>query len=243
MVNLSLLLWPMLVVARAQLGRRHYKILFLLLSAAVLLAIFESAHETSMIATISGFVVFLTASFSLRSAIAIVVVGWVSAISLAIPVSQQMFASGLHHRTDLPSTFRSRIVIWKYTSDQVLLRPIFGVGTGSTHPLDEARGSDLPLLPLTKGIDTALRTGSHPHNFYIQVWYEFGAIGATLFLLLGLTIVRGISNLSGKLAPYFLSAFATVAVTCTSSFGLFEHWYISAIVVTASMMTLAARLD
>ena len=130
-------------------------------------------------------------------------------------------------------------MIWGYTADQITKKPVFGVGVASTEPLDDAR----PNAERFREVDGTVfhaRTGGHPHHFYLQVLYEFGAIGGACFLALGLAIVWCASRLPNPDASHNLAAFVTAAVMSASTFGLFELWYVSVLAVTAVLLSLAA---
>ena len=64
-----------------------------------------------------------------------------------------------------------RVVVWGYTAEQIMRRPILGVGVNSTEPLDMAR-PDAERSRKIEGTRYEARTGGHPHSFYLQVLYE-----------------------------------------------------------------------
>lgn len=236
MTNMALLLWPVLLIARGQLDERDRKWFMPLLLAAALATVLQSEHETAMIAIMLGCLWFILAWFHLRTALLLAGVGWLAAIVAVVPLSQLAFDNKMHRASWLPSTAQHRIVLWKYTADQIPHRPVFGVGAGSTHPLDARRTNGVELIPGTR---YELRTGSHPHNIYIQVWYEFGAVGAFLFLILGWAVLWSTERLPRAHRPYYVAAFVTAAANSASSFGLFELWYAGALTASAILLTMA----
>ncbi|MEM7748989.1 MAG: O-antigen ligase family protein [Pseudomonadota bacterium] len=237
--NLSLLLWPVLLMLRTHVNATDRRWMLPALIALTLTMALFSNHQTSMIALVVGIIIFCLAQYSIKAAALVAAAGWCLAITLMVPATQWAFQRQLHLETALPFSLRHRVVIWGYTADQITKKPVFGVGVASTEPLDDAR----PNAERFREVDGTVfhaRTGGHPHNFYLQVLYEFGAIGGACFLALGLAIVWCASRLPNPDASHNLAAFVTAAVMSASTFGLFELWYVSVLAVTAVLLSLAA---
>ncbi|MEM8971333.1 MAG: O-antigen ligase family protein [Pseudomonadota bacterium] len=237
--NLSLLLWPVLLMLRTHVNATDRRWMLPALIALTLTMALFSNHQTSMIALALGIIIFCLAQYSIKAAALVAAAGWCLAITLMVPATQWAFQRQLHLETSLPFSLRHRVVIWGYTADQITKKPVFGVGVASTESLDDAR----PNAERFREVDGTVfhaRTGGHPHNFYLQVLYEFGAIGGACFLALGLAIVWCASRLPNPDASHNLAAFVTAAVMSASTFGLFELWYVSVLAVTAVLLSLAA---
>jgi O-antigen ligase len=90
-----------------------------------------------------------------------------------------------------------------------------------------------------------LRTGPHAHNVYLQTWYELGAIGAVLFMALGLGVLRSIAHVPTTLLPYALASFAAASIVGAFSWGMWQAWFMAgfgiAAVLTVTSLELAAR--
>ncbi len=200
--------------------------------------IVSTRHQTSQIAIAGSTVLFCLTAVSPVAARRLTIGGWIIATALMLPLAITAYNSGLHKSPWLFSTAQQRIIIWGYTAEQAFQRPIIGVGTDATPALDEQR--TVKIKP--PGYPIALATRAHPHNVYIQVWYELGAIGAFLFGLLGLALIEYIAVMNSRVQPYAMASFITVAAMISSSYGLWQTWFQASIVFSLVALLLAARL-
>lgn len=235
---MSLLLWPVLLILRAHVSEAERRWMVPALLALTLAMALFSNHQTSMVALSLGVVIFVIAHVSIKASALIAAAMWCVAVTFVVPVAQFAYERKLHLEPAVPLTLQHRFVIWGYTAEQITKKPIFGVGVGSTQPIDEAR-PDAERFREVDGTIFHWRTGSHPHNIFIQVIYEFGALGGVLFMALGLAIAWAASRLPNPDAAHNLAAFATATVMSSSTFGLFELWYISVLAATPIMLSMA----
>lgn len=135
-----------------------------------------------------------------------------------------------------------RIVIWKNTVDHIEQKPILGGG------FDTARGlystKDRVQYAFPKEISGQAYTVRyepiplHPHNAPLQVWLELGAVGALIALGLLLSIIRAINrrieNRTCRAAAY--SLFTTALSLSSISFGIWQGWWLSAIMLGAAFL-------
>ncbi len=244
--NMSLLLWPVLIMLRTHVTGTDRRWMAPALIALTLAMALFSNHQTSILALIAGISIFAVAQVSIKSAALMAAAGWVLLITLMVPATQLAYQHKLHLEPAVPFSLQHRIVIWGYTAEQITKRPFLGVGVGSTEPIDDAR-PDAERFKEVDGTVFHARTGGHPHNFYLQILYEFGAIGGALVLALGLVIIWCASRLPNPDAAHNLAAFVTAATMSASTFGLFELWYVSALAITPILLSLAStfagRLD
>ena len=178
MTTTSFLLWPILMIAAAHLRKQDLRWFLPLTIAATLAMVLQAHHETAMLALIVGIAFYLLALAWRRLALILAAVAWLVAIATVVPISHHAYQQKLHLADWIPYTLRHRIVVWGYTASLIPERPLLGVGAGSTKPLDDARESEWTTVDGTR---FQPRTLAQPHNIYLQVWYEFGAIGAVLF--------------------------------------------------------------
>ena len=235
--NISFMLWPVLLMARTQLESWDLKWFVPVTFAAVFAMVFQSSHETTKVAIIVGFVVYLLGAYFLKQSIYVIAVAWLVAIVAVVPFSHLVVQQNLHFSKELPPSLRQRFVMWNYIADKLPERPILGVAAGATKPLDNAQKGKYETLGNTK---LQLRTGPHPHNIYLQAYYELGVVGALLLLFFGWTILWSIYRLPKEVGSYHLAAFATIATTSATGFGLFEPWYACAQVMSAIALHLGA---
>jgi O-Antigen ligase len=235
----TFLFWPtsLLVSLLATSARRQHWWRAGLIPAAA--AILTSSHATSKIAFAGAAITFAAFHVSptlTRRAIAWV---WVGAIFLVVPLATLAYHSQLYLSAWIPHSARHRIVIWGYTSKQIANAPVLGAGISTAHALNDLAGDDAPLAP---GSQFHLSTSAHSHNVYLQTWYETGAVGAALLLLIGLLIVRELAQAPQRAQPYVFSAFATCALLGGTSFGLWQPWFMASFGLVAAFVMLGWTL-
>jgi exopolysaccharide production protein ExoQ len=135
-----------------------------------------------------------------------------------------------------------RIVIWKNAVKHIREKPIFGSGFDTTRGLygveDKVRylatektgkvawDSNYEPIPL------------HPHNGFLQVWLELGAVGAVILLGLLLAVIRDVY----QLVPGRVNRAATLGMMTTwlsiaaSSFGAWQGWWLASVFLAAAFM-------
>jgi len=120
-----------------------------------------------------------------------------------------------------------RIEIWDFVSRRALEKPILGHGIEATR--------------LIKDFETAYafypkNTVLHPHNFAIQIWIEFGAIGAiltSLFATYTLYTLKAVATHDPKQAKIALSIFLTMLGMAATSYGLWQGWWLGTLLFSA----------
>jgi O-Antigen ligase len=236
---LNMLLWPALLCIFA-LGRvagpwhgRHVGPAIALVVATGTATIL-SQHESSQIAIILSAGVFLLARLSLPLARAVVLAGWLCAVLAMLPVVVAAHKSGLHESRYIPETGQARIILWNFTATKFLERPAFGFGAYAIRSIDDELKPRAKAIP---GQAFAQRTGQHSHNFFVQTWFELGAIGAIIFLICGVLIWRALGALSSAAQPYALAASTSAMCLAALTWGFWQEWYLSlfaiAILLTA----------
>lgn len=95
------------------------------------------------------------------------------------PLSSRFFQGDTSLRLfGIPINGSGRVAIWSRTLQSISEAPVFGQGTGSVEQM---------LRATFGGI-------SHPHNDYLRLWHDVGAVGLTLFLLAVVAIVLPIAK-------------------------------------------------
>jgi len=221
----TLLYWPaLLVLWRLDLPRRQWMLLAALGLLPGVAAVFLSDHETSKLAFLGAAVawaVFLATPALTRR---LFVAGWVAATLLMVPMTMIAFSSQLYLAPWLAGSAQDRIVLWGYTSQQVLRAPILGVGVKTSSVL--GRPSDADDSPQAPGSTLRMSIRHHTHNGYLQVWYEAGAVGALLLFGFGILTLRSLAKLPIDAQPFLYATFATCALVAASSFSLWQAWFI-----------------
>ena len=142
----------------------------------------------------------------------------------------------MQHADWLSVGARQRVSIWHHTAEAVSENPVFGVGIQSTRFL----GNDSGDVTSERADDSTRKLGWHAHNNYLQVWFELGAVGAVLFLAMGLATLRTTMTLSRPLIPTALATFAALMVSAASGWSLWQAWYLGTVVAGVAFISLAA---
>src|SRR6185295_2346039 len=119
------------------------------------------------------------------------------------------------------------VLIWRFVSERIAERPVLGWGLNSSRAIPGGKDGPMPgteLLPL------------HPHNAYLQVWLELGAVGSgivgAMLALMIFTMRRRFTDWSEQ--GLALGAL-TAALTCGAvGYGLLQGWWLSTFIVLAA---------
>lgn len=227
-----LLLWPALLAARLLWPGRagHYASVPLLCAAFGV--VFFSVNETSQLALIAGALVFAAAWFWPKVVHWAMAIGWVAAFAFAIPFGLALYKAEIYKSEWLPDSGQARIIIWGYTAEQALKRPITGIGVRSTRSFD---AKHRPGATSPEGHSFPRRVVAHAHNMYVQTWFEIGAIGAAFLAFLGVMILRRIGAAARDLQPYMLAGFASVATIAAFGWGMWQTWLMAGYALLAAL--------
>jgi O-antigen ligase len=123
--------------------------------------------------------------------------------------------------TNLPLSWYYRIIMWQKASLMIKYRAFLGYGlncSNSTNDLDIFKNEVIIEL--------------HPHNMYLQLWLELGAVGVLIFCILLTKIFMDITNNPDK--KFQVSAcglVATITVFALISFGMWQSWVLCSIAI------------
>jgi O-antigen ligase len=169
----------------------------------------------------------------------LVVAGWVAANLLVVPAAWLLYSADVHRAPWLADSARHRVVIWRHTVEQIHKAPLLGAGLGTGRALHEAREKNGRLAP---GTPFELTTNLHSHNAYLQVWYEAGAVGAAMMLVLGLAALSGLRAFPGKMQTTLAVSFVACALLAASTYSIWAPWFLASIAMTAIFAALGAAL-
>ena len=198
-----------------------------------------SWHESSKLALLVGLLVFAIANVSLR-----LVGRWRPSLGsvacLAMPPAALIADRlDLHHASWIQTTARHRVIIWNYTAGKDACGPLFGVGANMTYVLGPELEADMP----EQAEGTLVETISiHSHSIYLQTWFELGLIGAALLTLLGLSILGAIRSLAPQTQTYAYATFASAAAMASSSYGMWQLWFMAPFALSAVLFWVGARI-
>jgi O-antigen ligase len=233
---LALQVWPGLL-ALSNLPVRRRILLSLLFVGALAAPIGLSEHNSSQIALAASLLILPFAWFNPRAVIRGLALVWCLAFVLVLPLDFLAYKAEWHLADWLPKSGRARIIIWEYTAERVLERPLLGIGADST-PAVRKEIAKTPEQP--EGFVLPRTTGHHAHNIFLQSWFELGLVGAILIAIAGAAAALRMLLLPRPAQPYAASAFALFAIIAAFGWGMWQAWLISAVGLFALYLLMTA---
>jgi len=152
-------------------------------------------------------------------------------------LSRQALGPAFHQRL-AGAHSDDRVAIWLSFEAAAQRRPLFGHGFGSSLDLQKA-----PAAREIAPERVVLLGASHPHNAFLQLWVELGALGAGLVGALFVFWFGAIGRSDSRLQPFLLAWTASVAAIALVSHGAWQAWWVAAIAAPAAgFAALAAEL-
>lgn len=231
-----LLLLPALSILREYCNR---KVIIVLLIVALAPMLLMTDSQSGQLALVLAMIVFYLFPYSRPKAwyllAAILFILALSSPFIAIWVFNH-FATTIN---DLPGMGTSgaysgaRLEIWDYVSRYMMQHPLYGFGFEATRFVDHFD---------TKQTFQATDKILHPHNFMIQIWMEFGLIGAVLAggMMAGL-VIRMQKTLNRDEARIALPSMIACLSIASTGYGLWQAWWIGTLFTVAALCILAIR--
>ncbi|MDX2287203.1 MAG: O-antigen ligase family protein [Hyphomicrobiaceae bacterium] len=227
MALLVWLMWPVLLLASLDIVRWRGRIVVATIAVCAAIILLRGSHQSSQLAILGGLLVFAAAHVDRAMTRRALAVLWIIATVFVVPIALLTFHARAHEASWLFRSAQHRVVIWGQAASEVLKSPLVGVGADATR---KAMREVVAAEPSRRDELAGFESGyaDHAHNVYLQVWYELGAIGAALFLAMGLLALQSTKNLATRVQPYALALFATSALMIASSYSLWQTWFIAA---------------
>ncbi len=233
----TLCLWPGLLALRAVEDRARRLAAGALLLAPIAAAIFLSDHQSSQLALLFSIPAFLLARAWPGAVLRTLAALWCLGFVLVLPADFLAYRADLHLAPWMPNSFKARIIIWEFTAERVLERPLLGVGATSTPLLAESRETaDKP-----EGFVYPRNTGRHAHDLFLQTWYELGLLGVVLVALAGAAIALRLLLLPLAVQPFAAASFATFMGIASFAWGMWQTWLVCAVGLAVLYLRLAAE--
>ncbi|MEE1613564.1 O-antigen ligase family protein [Microvirga sp. CF3016] len=229
-VTLFLLLAP--VIALVGFRRRRTLCSVLLLAGVTTILISDSeAAKLGLLAAAGTFALSYAPFARVRLLLTVILLGliWMqpffgSTVAKLMPDTVIEATKGGHSR--------ERIELWQAFSDVARRYPVFGTGFASSPHMGNH--------PVAAKIDSAYRQMlkiGHPHNAFLQVWVELGAVGALLLSLLVLWVLRCLAGAPDKIRRVGLITLMSASAIALVSHGAWQGWWISAVALAAALLT------
>ncbi|MEQ9519552.1 MAG: O-antigen ligase family protein, partial [Parvibaculum sp.] len=139
-----------------------------------------------------------------------------------------------HMDMSMRITVLSRLDLWAYVAGLVWEAPWFGYGleAGRFIPIDQ--------------VTFAYFSGNamhHPHNGLLQIWFELGAFGAMAAIVGWVALVRSLGRQSISSRRFLLAGLSNFIVIGSVSHGLWQSWWVSALVLIPFLYSIALSLN
>ena len=128
-----------------------------------------------------------------------------------------------------------RLAVWKYTSEKIFQKFLFGHGIYSSKKLGEIDKIGLIEYNLNSDVNKHKAYAAiplHPHNNALQIWLELGLFGVVIFIIFLASLFKKL--LMNSCLNKFSNSLITGSLFCIiiinqSSFGLWQFWWLSVI--------------
>lgn len=236
---LAMLAWPVaaLVMRRLRPHMGRVGAMALLAGAMILPFAMIWPSRAASAGVAAGMVVLLTAWISLtwtrRILSLLVVIGFLGMVpaGLALP--------SLAQKTDgwLFASAQQRLDIWHASAQRVMIKPAQGWGTDAARAFDDPdTARHLQGLPADQPVTTSL----HPHNGFLQIWMEWGAVGVGVILFLWAALMGVVRLLDDEFQALALGMLACALVVLNTAYGLMQAWWICGHVASVLIMIMVA---
>lgn len=121
-----------------------------------------------------------------------------------------------------------RLVIWSYTKEKILERPLFGHGAFSSRFI----GLDYQITNINNVKMPAISL--HPHNNIMQIWLELGLIGLIIFYFFIYSLIKKLDSYNENKIIFSvmpLISFIQVFFIGQLSYGFWQSWWIAIIII------------
>ena len=241
-VILSMVFLPVLALvwvgASTHLQGALQKIFPCLVVISLLFLLFFTESQSSQMAVLLGLSVFLLFpvenKWAMRGLFVLICAGILGAPFLCRTVFEiftPLYDAGSDYGWVQRANIMPRLEVWNSVSTYILTHPFLGSGIEATR--------SVPAFE-TQEIFQPGRTLLHPHNAVLQIWMEFGVVGAMmsciLFGLLLRSIHRMAANPAGKAtARLALGLLAAVGGVGVVGYGLWQGWWLGLLILCAGM--------
>lgn len=239
-VTLAVLtLWP----AVAALRRR--RLLQAAVAVAVAVAAFYLSSAASLLALVAGVVAFAVSLRLPRLVAGVLAIGLVAAaVALPAVVPHYETTVRLHHTAPWikPSGIH-RLLIWRFAAERIADRPLLGWGMDASRAVPGGQQDFSTMLPSLSLSTGAQALPLHPHDAILQWRLELGIPGTLLCLAIAVWALYRVGWRFGGERESQAAAlgWATAVLTIgLLSFGVWQAWWLSAILLTAALLAASA---
>lgn len=227
MIVLALMVWPVVLVLAERMGGLAAMVALLVISFAS----FSAESQSSQLGLLSGSLVLALALIWPRA------IGWVCLVAgvVAILGMPFFFASAelgeiVGQSMVAKTTILPRLELWDFVGAKIIEQFPFGYG------LEAGRSLSLAEMEQTYFGGSLMH---HPHNGVLQLWLEFGLVGAVAAALVWAGFCRRIIVLNPWPAAACLAGAVCFLIIASVSHGLWQSWWVSALALVPFMFAIA----
>lgn len=208
-------------------------------SVPVFAIYFLTESQAFQLALILGFIVMFLFPYRARIGWGFMAGGICAATALAPWLAIGLFKLLNSQADNIPRHFLvgganlgSRLEIWDFISRYTLQNPLYGFGMEAARAVEK-----FDTAELYHHASTIL----HPHNFALQLWIEFGVIGAVLGIVTLIYIMRGLYRLPPTHRRIALPVFITGLMVASITYGLWQSWWLGLLFLTGGLTVIAIK--
>lgn len=186
------------------------------------IAILLAFSETAKLAVVAGAVTYGAIRIAGARAVfaaSIISLFFIILMPVIAGVTKHVFPSKFYEITN-PGTTAARADIWEAYASMVPKAPIFGHGLEATRagvPVKDGAAASGELLNM------------HPHNAFLQLWIETGAVGVLLVVVLVAMLMHRIERLPSPERPAAGAFVVACLVVASVSHGAWQAWWPSVV--------------
>ncbi len=211
---LVLLWWPTMF---AFWTTGHRKLVLALVPLALIVLGWSESQSAALALTLSVLVV-IAAAVQPRLCFALSLAALVIGLATAPWVTNWLHDSALNSPAYLPGSARRRLEIWQAVVELIRQRPWTGWGIDVSPAI--STGYQSSIIPAGKGF-------IYPHNGYLQIWMELGAIGYTIAAAAMLYVLMLIRTLEPVPFIFAMGTFTVVVTQMATSYNVWQSWLIA----------------
>ncbi|MEI8320855.1 MAG: O-antigen ligase family protein [Alphaproteobacteria bacterium] len=261
-VILIFLFWPAFFALKKFLKPCHFKWGAGFLALILIFILKKSRPDAALLAFLASGLVFLL-SYRLKI-ISTLLAGfsilllWVTPFLFwKILTPESLF----NHLYLLKQSYQHRLQMWHGFGKFITEHPLIGHGFNATHkiqdrlslciaykpgPVTTGHGEILNVTPYDWGNWVCHNSpvfGTHPHNGFIQIWFEFGLIGVLCLSFFIWFVMKSWATLEDNFLRSLGNAvFASYMVIWTVSFGIWQGWMVSLLFLTICLIICIKKL-
>lgn len=233
-VFMVLLFFPMITIIRSsalQTPKKKYAELIYWALMLVMLALTQS--QSAQLAFFMGVLTYFAFPYKQKIAYKTLAVLIAIAIITAPFLVKFMFDAVVMDINSVPwiknGYAAERLEIWNFISSYALQSPIYGHGILATRFIEDFEAGQL-FYESTSVL--------HPHNFAVQIWIEFGSLGALLAAALFAFYISTINKEKPEDTRLILTVFISTLSIMAVGYGMWQSWWLGMLFFIASLVAM-----